>query len=144
VVQLFMVGMVNGSTFVYWRWGQYDDIAKNGMMPFVINKFPQNKQKGRRHSDDQKFQLIAAKLQVILQRKYIAPGFVSSLTDSFDVPKDDVIRLVYNGSCCGLNAAIWVPNFWLPFSRSAIRVLDFGYYSVDMDIGEMFLNFPLH
>jgi hypothetical protein len=27
---------------------------------------------------------------------------------------------------------------------SAQRTLDYNYYSVDMDLGDMFLNFPLH
>jgi hypothetical protein len=51
---------------------------------------------------------------------------------------------VYNGQICGLNKATWEPNFWLPSTRTALRVLDYNYYSVDMDLGEMFLNFPLH
>jgi hypothetical protein len=32
----------------------------------------------------------------------------------------------------------------LPPACTALRSLDYGYYSVDMDLGEMFLNFPLH
>jgi hypothetical protein len=43
-----------------------------------------------------------------------------------------------------LNKATWAPNFWLPTARSALRVLDYNYYSVDLDLGEMFLNCPLH
>ena len=51
--------------------------------------------------------------------------------------------MVYNGTSCGLNGSLWAPNFWLPTAKSAIRVLGFGYFSVDIDLGEMFLNFPL-
>jgi hypothetical protein len=56
----------------------------------------------------------------------------------------DILRLVYNGRSCGLNNVTWAPNFWLPTAWSAIRLLDFNYYSVDLDLGEMFLNVPLH
>ena len=27
-------------------------------------------------------------------------------------------------------------------ARSAVRVIDFGYFMVDLDLGEFFLNFP--
>jgi hypothetical protein len=69
------------------------------------------------------------------------PGRVESFIQFFDVPKADGIRLVYNGRSCGLNKTTWAPNFWLPNTRTALRVLDFNCYSVDMDLGEMFLNF---
>jgi hypothetical protein len=51
--------------------------------------------------------------------------------------------LVYNGTSCGLNDALWAPNFWLPTPTTAARCLGFGYFMVDIDLGEMFLNFPL-
>ena len=64
--------------------------------------------------------------------------------DFFEVEKDSDIRLVYNGTSCGLNDALWAPNFFLPTPAAAARVLGFGYYMVDIDLGEMFLNFPFH
>jgi hypothetical protein len=70
-------------------------------------------------------------------------NFIKSLIDYFEVPKDDNICLVYNGTSCGLNECLWAPNFWLPTPGSAARVLGYGYYMVDIDLGEMFLNFPL-
>jgi hypothetical protein len=70
---------------------------------------------------------------------------VASLLDYFFVAKGDSDwRMVYNGTSCGLNARLWAPNFWLPNASSALRVLDHHYYSVDLDHGEMFLNFPAH
>jgi hypothetical protein len=66
------------------------------------------------------------------------------LIQFFDVPKADDIRLVYNGRSCGLNRSTWAPNFWLPSTRTALRSLDYNYYSVDIDLGELFLNFSLH
>jgi hypothetical protein len=92
--------------------------------------------------------LILAKLQKILDRGYVvAPlmiDFIRSLMDFFEVEKDSDIRLVYNGTSCGLNDALWAPNFWLPTPATAARSLGYGYYMVDIDLGEMFLNFPLH
>jgi hypothetical protein len=93
---------------------------------------------------ENKKRLIGAKLKTIVDRGYLVPGSVHSLIQFFDVPKADDIRLVYNGRSCGLNQCTWAPNFWLPNTRTALRVLDFNYYSVDLDLGEMFLNFPLH
>jgi hypothetical protein len=64
--------------------------------------------------------------------------------DFLEVDKGNAdIRMVYNGTSCGLNDTLWAPNFWLPMPAAAARVLGFGYYMVDIDIGEMFLNFPL-
>jgi hypothetical protein len=40
--------------------------------------------------------------------------------------------------------AIWVPNFWLPTPATAARSLGYGYFMADVDLGKMFLNFPLH
>jgi len=51
--------------------------------------------------------------------------------------------VVYNGTSTGLNDVVWAPNFWLPTPNTALRQLDFGYFCVDFDLGEMFLNFPL-
>jgi hypothetical protein len=69
--------------------------------------------------------------------------FIMSYIDYFGVPKADDICVVYNGASCGLNKTVWAPNFWLPTAKSATRVLNFNYCRVDLDLGEMFLNFPL-
>ena len=91
-----------------------------------------------------KFSLYLPKLLKILSCGYvITPAVIKSLADYFDVEKDDDIQMVYNGTSCGLNWALWAPNFLLPTSKSALRILDFGYFSVDVDLGDMFLNFPL-
>jgi hypothetical protein len=50
---------------------------------------------------------------------------------------------VYNGTSCGLNKVLYAPNFWLPTPASAARVLGYGNHMVDIELGEMFLNFPL-
>jgi hypothetical protein len=133
-----------GSSLFFWRWGDQKVLARDGMVPFIQGVLPRFRQKARAPTTAAKRKQVAEKLKTIIKRKYIAPGFVTSLRDVFAVPKGADIRLVYNGTSCGLNQATWAPNFWLPYPRSALRLLDFGYYSVDVDLGEMFLNFPLH
>jgi hypothetical protein len=84
------------------------------------------------------------KSKKFLQRRYVQlKRRVRSLTEYFRVPKGDDIRIVFNGTSCFLNSVLWAPNFWLPTSRSATRFLDFDYKTVDIDLGEMFLNFPV-
>lgn len=133
-----------GSALYFWRWGEQQQLARDGMRPFLSGELPSNKRKGRTLIDDENIGLITDKLATILKRGYIQRGHVKSLIDFFAVPKGSDICLVYNGSSCGLNAATWAPNFWLPFPRTTLRLLDYGFYSVDVNLGEMFLNFPLH
>lgn len=133
----------SGSSLIFWRWSEENrSLARDGMEPFIQGTLPQWKAKSPKSFKEPKFSLIVEKLKTIVQRNYVTTGKVTSWTDFFEVPKgDDDIRLVYNGTSCGLNQALWSPSFWLPFPRTA---LDFNSYSGDMDLGEMFHNFPLH
>jgi hypothetical protein len=91
--------------------------------------------------------LLVTKLQKMLDRGYVSSTLdeqtIESLVDYFFIPKADNIRPVYNGTSCGLNESVWAPNFWLPTGQSATDVLNYEYSSVDLDLGEMFHNFPL-
>ena len=70
---------------------------------------------------------------------------MKSFIDYFSVPKGNSdIRMVLNGTSCGLNQVCWSSNFWLPNPDTLMRSLSYNYKVVDIDIGEMFLNFPLH
>jgi hypothetical protein len=69
--------------------------------------------------------------------------FIMSYIDYSGIPKADDIRVVYNGASCGLNETVWAPNFWLLTLKSATRVLNYNYCGVDLDLGELVLNFPL-
>jgi hypothetical protein len=128
---------------VFWRWGDYIDLAVDGCPPFLLFDLPQFKRRTPTPPDDKR-PLIAAKLKTIIDRGYLTFGSVKSLIQFFDVPNADDIRLVYNGQSCGLNKSTCAPNFWLPNTRTALRSLDYNYYALDMDLGEIFLNFPLH
>ena len=68
-----------------------------------------------------------------------------NLTQYFTVPKGDGdVRMVFNGKKSGLTGALWAPSFWLPNAVSMLRILSFGHKAVDIDLGEHFLNHPLH
>ena len=70
---------------------------------------------------------------------------IHNYIDYFAVDKGATdIRAVYNGASCGLNSFLFALSVWLPTSKTLTRFLSFGYKSVDLDIGEMFPNFPLH
>ena len=76
---------------------------------------------------------------------YIEPGLVSSLSHMFYVSKGlKDICMVYNASPYGLKAVLWAPHFGLPVVQHSLQSLLPGYYQCDIDVGDMFLNFPLH
>jgi hypothetical protein len=100
------------------------------------------------------FDLLLPKFQSILEQGYAVSNqsateiaeleeVIISYIDYFRVPKADDICVVYNGASCGLNETVWAPNFWLPTPKSANRVLNYNYCGVDLELGEMVLNFPL-
>jgi hypothetical protein len=134
-----------GSTLVFWRWDpELVATARDGMPAFIDPYVPlPRRKKPATKPPVAKYKLYLAKLRSIIQRGYVWKGKITGLTDYFGVDKADDIRMVYNGSSCGLNRSLWAPNFWLPTPDTALNLLDFGSYSVDLDLGEMFLNFPL-
>lgn len=88
---------------------------------------------------------VIQKLGKVRKRRYIAPGYVTSLTSFFAVPKgDDDIRMVYDGTVSGLNDAMWVPRFGMSTLETHFRSLEPGTHMADVDVGECFLNFVLH
>jgi hypothetical protein len=87
---------------------------------------------------------ILAKLDNVREWGYIRPGAVVSLTSFFAVPKGESdIRMVYEATKSGLNDAVWVPSFGLPTVDATLRGIDAASFMSDIDLGEMFLNFPL-
>lgn len=62
----------------------------------------------------------------------------------FAVPKEEGdIHMVYDASLSGLNDVIWTPSFMLPMIDSLLRAVDKDTWTTDLDVGEMFSNFPL-
>lgn len=134
-----------GSSLLFWRWDQDSQFlaARDGMEIFVQGTLPTQMRPARRPTPEKAAQL-GPKIDKVRLRNYIVGGRVSNLTDFFDVPKgDEDIRVVYNGTSSGLNEALWAPGFFLPNADSAARLLMFYSFTVDADLGEMFLNFPM-
>jgi hypothetical protein len=144
-----------GSTLIFWRWpaGEQRRGARDGMEAYFHSEPPSFHERVKQPKQDA-FELLLPKFQSIIERGYVVSNqsatetaeladFIMSYIDYFGVPKADDIRVVYNGASCGLNETVWAPNFWLPTAKSATRVLNYNYCGVDLDLGEMFLNFPL-
>ena len=74
---------------------------------------------------------------------YIKPGEVR--THCFCVDKGETdIRIVYNGTGCGLNAFLYAPHYELLTAKHTRRALREGYFQSDLDVSEQFLNYKLH
>lgn len=135
----------NGSALLYWRWCtvRQREAARDGMQIFVRDKLPTSRRPARPPVKGQR-KLIATKINKVRKRRYIRRGVVKNLTDYFAVPKGDSdIRMVYNGTSSGLNDALWAPSFYMPVSNSVSRLLTYYTFCADLDLGEMFLNFPM-
>jgi hypothetical protein len=138
-----------GSALFFWQWpaGEQRKSARDGMPIWIRSRLPRY-QRASKKPDPTKKHLILAKLHKIFDRGYVvAPdmvNFIRSLMNFFEEAKESDIRLVYNGTSCGLNDTLWAQHFWLPTPSTAARTLGYGYFMVDIDLGEMFLNFPLH
>ena len=72
---------------------------------------------------DDLFQLRQLKNELVELKPSVEPSipesedFIRSLFDYFGVEKPGDIRMVYNGTSCGLNKAVWAPNFGCPLLR---------------------------
>jgi len=86
---------------------------------------------------------VCRKLDKCHDRGYIAKGDVSSLTPYFTVPKGDGDVRVIFGTKSDLNKALWAPPFMLSTLTFLLRAVEPGTWMADIDIGEMFYNFPL-
>jgi len=137
----------DGATLFYWRWpAWYRDTVVLGLPVHFQKEFTPKRQP----QPDEKDPLVklkqGIKLGKVIERRYVAKGNeVEDWTSFFSVPKGaDDIRMVYDASRSGLNAALWVPGFPLPTTNTHLRSVEPGTWLADLDIGEMFLNFPLH
>jgi hypothetical protein len=89
--------------------------------------------------------LVATKIDGMLRKGYLSSGFVVNLLQYFAVPKGEAyIRVVFNCTSCGLNDALWSPNFYLPTApRTVGNLLTLSNWMADVDFGDMFHNFPM-
>jgi hypothetical protein len=135
-----------GSTPFFWRWPpSCRELIRDGHPPWFIKEPPQFLQPQRRDPDPEVAKNIAAKLDNVAQKGYIRPGDVKSLTKYFAVPKGEGdIRMVYDATISGLNDSLWAPTFVLPGTEAVVDQMDEMSWMGDLDMGEQFLNFPLH
>jgi hypothetical protein len=136
-----------GSTLIFWRWPKEFRLrARDGVPVFIIsNMLPRYRSHQPAPKDAEKAEMVRSKLAKVRERSYIEPGVVFSLTGYFDVPKAGGadIRMVYDASKCGLNDAVWAPNYFNASPESLFNRLESGTWMGDIDVGEFFLNFPL-
>jgi hypothetical protein len=119
--------------------------ARDGYQVGWLNPPPTNKRPQPAETDAVVREKVAEKLATVRAKRYILPGHVENLTSYFSVPKGDSdIRVVYDATRSGLNACIWVPSFSLPGSEAILDMMDTDSFMMDMDLGEMFYNFPMH
>ena len=121
-------------------------LLRDGMMVYFVGEPPHYRKPQPKHRDPATKALVEAKLQNVVDRGYLNNDqVIVSLTSYFDVPKGDIdIRMVYDGTKCGLNGSVWVPSFFMPTVQTHLRAVVEGTHMCDTDIGEMFLNFMLH
>jgi hypothetical protein len=99
----------------------------------------------KRHRDAASHELMRKKVVQVRKSGYVSAGPVVSGTHYFSVPKGlDDIRMVYNGTSCGLNDVLWAPRFGLPTVKQTLRSLLPGYLQCDLDVAEQFPNYYLH
>ena len=135
-----------GLTLFFWRWlARYRKAVRDGTKLFVKRELlPHHFKRQLWPSDKDHKAKMREKIDKVRSRGYILPGEVNSLTGFFAVPKgEDDIRIVYDATACGLNNALWAPNFALPTIDSVLRNADSRTWFSDIDLGEMFLNYFL-
>ena len=114
------------------------------MRSFIHKGLPSGRKAKRIKMKPEVVEMVATKLEGMTKRCYLEEGHVTNVVDYFPVPKgDDDIRVVFDGSSCGLNEALWSSNFYLPAASAAVMLLSFSTWMADMDFGEMFHNFPM-
>jgi len=135
-----------GSRPFFWRWNApHQESVRDGFAPWVQSPLPRYRRPQPFEKDKVVREKVASKLSAVRSRKYLRKDEVRSLTSFFSVPKGDQdICMVYDASKSSLNKSLWAANFGLPTVETLCRSVDPTCWMGDLDIGEMFLNFPLH
>jgi hypothetical protein len=136
-----------GSAPLFWNWGpEYQQAVQDGQPHFMTGALAEPfMRKQAKAKDPLKHELMRAKVVQVRQWGYITPGWVTSGTHYFCMDKGTLdIRMVYNGTSCGLNECLHAPHYGLLLVKHTLRALRVGYYQCDLDVGKQFLNFKLH
>jgi hypothetical protein len=138
-----------GSFPFFWRWDlEFTREVRDGLAPRFVMDPPSSKERQRPNKNPLFAEKERSKVLKVIKRGYLRPVSLDetkSLMHYFSVPKGgDDIRMVYDGSKCGLNAATFAPWFAVPTSSSLERSVLPHTVQGDNDFGDMFLNFQLH
>ena len=133
----------DGSTCFFWRWPkEIRKFVRDGYPVHVETALPVYRQRQVFHLKEKEMNQLSKKINKVLDRRYLETGYVHSLINYFAVPKGkDDIRIVYDGTKCGLNDCVWAPNFFLPSVDSLLMYTSTSTWFADLDLGEMFLNY---
>ena len=141
-----------GSRLLFFRFpAKYRMEARDGVPPYFTKEGPTS-MRAQKPMSPEETAVLRDKILKVIKKRYIKvpEERLRSVISYFGVPKgvvDGIIqdwRIVYHAGANGLNDSVWAPSFWLPGVASLVRILDLTSVMEDRDIGEMFLNFPLH
>ena len=120
---------LKGPAPFFWNWNEaYQRDVRDGQRYFLTGPLPVYTKPQKRRRDPVSHELMRAKVVKVRKRGYVSPGVVTNGTHYFSVPKGlDDIRMVYNGTSCGLNDVLWAPRFGLPTVKQTLRALLAGY-----------------
>lgn len=135
-----------GSTLLFWRWPrEIREAARDGYPIFIRQKLPRWIRAQRLPKEAYMVEKMTKKFVKVANKGYVGEGTVLSMINCFAVEKgEDDIRLVYDGKKSGLNDSVWAPNFFLPSVDSMLMNMNVHTWCADLDLAEMFLNYPLH
>jgi hypothetical protein len=137
---------IGGSRLFFWQWSpEFRRWARDGIpVCWIPGKAPTDKKCQPKVLDEEVKLQMKKKIQKVRRKGYVKSGYVKSLIKFFAVPKGLAdIRMVYDGTASGFNESVWVPNFGLPTVEMLLRGTAPGTWMVDLDVGDMFLNFML-
>jgi hypothetical protein len=115
------------------------------MSPWIEASLPNKKCRAKKPKMEDAI-LLTPKFLMVLKLCYVVlpmtSDVIKSMLDYLHVLKAKDIRPVYNRASCGMNEILWAPNLWLSIGQLVLRILDFVYFLVDINLGEFLFNFP--
>jgi hypothetical protein len=101
----------DGSRPFFWRWGgDYWKESRDGTKIWIKAKLPKYSKTQKVSKDKATRMKEQEKVQKVRGQRYIVKGKVISITSFFSVPKGKWdIRMVYNGTSCGLHPGLLYP-----------------------------------
>ena len=105
----------HGSSPLFWRWNGEEQMraARDGMRIYVQSTLPRSRRGVKLpRFDVETRKLVSAKVGGMIEKFYLETGRVQTFLHYFAVPKgEDDIRVVFDGTSCGLNETLWCPLF---------------------------------